>query len=60
MSSENSRGLTAPGANSRNPRTFRGPLAPGYCHIAFLGVNKPSVALIQVATTSSINPGQEN
>ena len=31
MSQENSRGLTAPGRGTRNPRTFRGLLAPGYC-----------------------------
>ena len=37
---ENSRELTAPGENSRNPRTFRGLLAPGYCDIAFLRVDK--------------------
>ena len=30
--SNNSRGLTAPGGASRDPRTFRGLLAPGYFH----------------------------
>ena len=39
VSSENSRGLTAPGEKSRNPRTFRGLLAPGYYDISFLKVN---------------------
>jgi 4-amino-4-deoxy-L-arabinose transferase-like glycosyltransferase len=30
---ENSRGLTAPGEESADPRTFRGLLAPGYCDL---------------------------
>ena len=40
VSLENRRGLTAPGENARNPRTFRGLLAPGYCEIVFLRGNK--------------------
>ena len=40
MSSENRRGLTAPGENARNLRTFRGLLAPAYCDNAFLRLSE--------------------